>query len=250
MPRYKLLMEYDGTAFHGWQAQKGVPSVQGSLSEALRAYCGVEAIFHGAGRTDVGVHALGQVAHLDLPEPRPLLEIQAALNFYLKGICILNVEQVADSFDARHSARKRVYLYKIIIRTAPLVLMHRRAWHFMSPLDLEAMRLAAQTLLGTHDFTTFRSAHCQAASAVKTLETIDIHHTQETSQVCLSIVYAARSFLHTQVRSLTAALCQVGKGQWQPRDLQEALGARDRHVCPPLAPPWGLYLQEVLYEEK
>ena len=245
MPRYKILIEYDGSAFCGWQAQKGVRSVQKSLSEALQSYCGCKVVFYGAGRTDAGVHALGQVAHFDLFEPRPPQQIQNALNFYLKKICVLDVKQVSDSFDARRSAKQRIYLYKIVTRSAPLVLMQQRAWHLQS-VDVPLMRAAAQHFVGKQDFTTFRSAHCQAASPLKTLEKIHIH---KISQEELHVFYTARSFLHTQVRSLTAALCAVGTKRWDIKDLKKALYARNRAHCPPLAPPFGLYLYQVVYDD-
>ena len=245
MPRYKLIVEYDGTPFVGWQVQENGPSVQGRLALAVEAFSGEETVPRGAGRTDAGVHALGQVAHFDLAKDWVPGKVRDALNAQLRPdpISVLACEIVPESFDARFSAAARHYLYRIIDRRSPLALERDRAWGTFKRLEVEAMQDAAQALIGNHDFTTFRSSECQAASPVKTLDRLDVSRHGEVSRVETS----ARSFLHKQVRSMVGSLKLVGEGRWTKADLEAALQARDRKACGPLAPPHGLYLIRVDY---
>jgi tRNA pseudouridine38-40 synthase len=245
VPRYKLIIEYDGAPFVGWQVQKIGVSVQGALAHAIEAFCGERVAVNGAGRTDAGVHALGQVAHFDLQSERKPDTVRDALNAHLRPhpIAILNAERVPPDFDARRSALRRHYLYRIVNRRADLALARGRAWRVPRPLDAEAMHRAAQLLVGRHDFTTFRSTECQAKSAEKTLDRLDVSRAGEEVQ----ITAMARSFLHNQVRSMVGSLVLVGEGKWSADDLSRALAARDRTACGPVAPPEGLYLVRVDY---
>ncbi len=245
MPRYKLTIEYDGTPYVGWQAQDNGISVQGALTDAIAAFTGQRVAVQGAGRTDTGVHALGQVAHVDLAKDWDIDTVRDALNFHLRPqpIAVLAAEQVAADFDARFSAVKRHYLYRIINRRADLTLEQNRAWRVPRLLDSEAMHEAAQRLLGKHDFTTFRSTECQAKSPVKTLDRLDVARDGEE----VRIAAAARSFLQHQVRSMVGSLVHVGEGKWRIDDLAAALAARDRSACGQVAPPHGLYLVRVEY---
>ncbi len=245
MPRYKITVEYDGTPFVGWQVQENGPSVQGAIAAAIEAFSGEKASVQGAGRTDAGVHALGQVAHFDLAGERDLGTIRDALNAHLRPhpIAVLAAERVPDDFDARRSARARHYLYRIANRRPDLALERGRAWRVMRPLDVVAMHEAAQRLVGRHDFTTFRSSECQAKSPVKTLDRLDVSRSGEDVQVRAS----ARSFLHNQVRSMVGSLVLVGEGKWSADDLSRALVACHRAACGPVAPPEGLYLVRVDY---
>jgi tRNA pseudouridine38-40 synthase len=245
MPRYKLIIEYDGTPFVGWQVQGNGVSVQGVLTAAVAAFSGETVHVQGAGRTDAGVHALGQVAHVDLGKVWDTDKVRDALNFYLRPrpVAVLSAEPAADDFDARFSAVKRHYVYRIINRRPDLALEAGRAWRAPRPLDTDAMQVAAQRLLGKHDFTTFRAAECQAKSPLKTLDRLDVErHGNE-----VRVHAAARSFLHNQVRSMVGSLVQVGDGKWSADDLAGALAARDRQRCGPVAPPDGLYLVKVDY---
>ena len=245
MPRYKLLIEYDGAPFVGWQVQHNGVSVQGVLTAAVAAFCGESVHVQGAGRTDAGVHALGQVAHIDLARPWDPDTVRDAINAHLRPhpVAVLTAEHVADDFDARFSARQRHYLYRIINRRPDLTLEAGRAWRAPRPLDVAAMHAAAQRLVGRHDFTTFRAAECQAKSPVKTLDQLDAERDRDEVRVHAS----ARSFLHHQVRSMVGSLVQVGEGRWSPDDLARALAACDRNACGPVAPPDGLYLVRVDY---
>lgn len=245
MPRYKLTIEYDGTPFVGWQAQDNGPSVQGALTEAIAAFTGDRVVVAGAGRTDAGVHALGQVAHVDLAKDWDGDTVRDAINFHLRPqpIAVLAAEQVAENFDARFSAIKRHYLYRIVNRRADLALAQNRAWRVPRPLDGDAMHDAAQKLVGRHDFTTFRAAECQAKSPVKTLDRLDVARDGDDVRVAAS----ARSFLQHQVRSMVGSLVHVGEGKWSADDLAAALAARDRTRCGQVAPPHGLYLVQVDY---
>jgi len=245
MPRYKLTLEYDGTPFVGWQMQENGPSVQDRLIEAVRAFSGEEVIPRGAGRTDAGVHALAQVAHFDLAKDWEPGKVRDALNAQLRPdpISVLACEGAPKNFDARFSAKARHYLYRIVDRRAPLALERKRAWGVFRPLDAETMHEAAQTLIGNHDFTTFRSTECQAKSPVKTLDRLDVSRHAEV----IRIETSARSFLHNQVRSMVGSLKLVGEGGWTKRDLKQALEARDRNACGPVAPACGLYLVKVDY---
>ena len=245
MPRYKLTIEYDGAPFLGWQIQDQGPSVQGALIAAVEAFCGERVKVRGAGRTDTGVHALGQVAHIDLGKDWPSDTVRDALTAQLRPlpIAVLAAEKVPDSFDARFSARARHYLYRIVNRRADLALERGRAWRLPRRLDAAAMAAAAQRLVGRHDFTTFRHVDCQAKSPVKTLDRLDVTRAGEE----IRIDAVARSFLHSQVRSMVGALVFVGEGRWSGHDLAAARDARDRSACAPVAPPEGLYLVRVDY---
>ena len=245
MPRYKLTIEYDGTPFVGWQVQDNGPSVQGVLTEAIAAFTGERVVVGGAGRTDAGVHALGQVAHVDLAKDWDGDTVRDAINFHLRPqpIAVLTAEQVAENFDARFSATERHYLYRIVNRRADLALDQNRAWRVPRPLDADAMHAAAQKLVGRHDFTTFRAAECQAKSPVKTLDQLDVKRDDDAVRISAT----ARSFLHHQVRSIVGSLVHVGEGKWSAEELADALAARDRTRCGQVAPPQGLYLVRVEY---
>ena len=245
MPRYKLVIEYDGTPFSGWQRQLNGPSVQQSVEEAVEAFCGHAVRLHCAGRTDAGVHATHQVAHVDLDKEWRSDVVRDASNARLKRlpVAVLNAEAVPDTFDARISATRRYYIYRILDRRAQPALDANRVWHVPVKLDHEAMDRAAKALIGHHDFTTFRAAECQAQSPIKTLERIDVSRRGEE----IHITTNARSFLHHQVRSFVGSLKLVGEGKWTARDLKAALEARDRSQCGPVSPPDGLYLVKVDY---
>ena len=245
MPRYKLLIEYDGTAFAGWQMQANAPSVQARLADAIAAFCGEPFTPRGAGRTDSGVHARGQVAHIDLTRDWPPDTVMKAVNYHMKPapIAILACEKVDEAFDARFSAKARHYLYRIVNRIAPLTLDRDHAWRVWPRLDEGAMAEAAQWLVGRHDFTTFRAAECQAKSPLKTLDVLTVERSGED----IAIRASARSFLHHQVRSMVGSLKLVGEGKWTPGDLRAALEAHDRTRCGVLAPACGLYLMQVDY---
>jgi tRNA pseudouridine38-40 synthase len=245
MPRYKIIIEYDGAPFAGWQFQENVPSVQRTIMEAIESYTGEKVMVQGAGRTDAGVHALAQVAHFDLSTERETDVIRDALNAHLRPhpVAILSAEKVASDFDARRSAVRRHYLYRIANRRPDLALERGRAWRVPRRLDADAMHAGAQHLIGKHDFTTFRSTECQAKSPEKTLDRLDVSRAGDEVHVSAT----ARSFLHNQVRSMVGSLVQVGDGKWSADDLAGALEARDRARCGPVAPPDGLYLVRVDY---
>ncbi len=253
MPRYKIVIEYDGTGFAGWQRQANGPSVQECLERAILGFCAEETAVVGAGRTDAGVHALAQVAHFDLTVSRSPHTVRAAINDHLRRgnegprrVVVLAAEEVADDFHARFSATGRRYVYRIANRVSPLALDRDRAWQILNPLDDGAMHAAAQRLVGKHDFTTFRSVQCQSPSPVKTLDRLAV--TRDDDEV--RIEAAARSFLHNQVRAFVGTLVQVGEGKWSAEDVSAALEARERSACGPTAPPQGLYLAAVRYEPR
>jgi tRNA pseudouridine38-40 synthase len=245
MPRYKLTIEYDGMPFVGWQVQENGPSVAGAIEAAFGKFAGETPKVSGAGRTDAGVHALGQVAHVDLAKERDTDTIRDALNAHLRPdpIAILSVDNVPADFDARFSAKARHYLYRIVNRRADLALDRDRAWRIGRPIDADAMHAAAQHLVGHHDFTTFRSTECQAKSPMKTLDRLAVSRANDEIRIAAS----ARSFLHNQVRSMVGSLAFVGEGKWSADDLAKALAARDRAACGPVAPACGLYLVRVDY---
>lgn len=245
MPRYRLLIEYDGTPFSGWQIQAAAASVQGRLAEAVEAFCGEQVRITGAGRTDAGVHAIGQVAHLDLAHEHAPFKVREALNHHLRPapIVVRDAAIVPPTFDARFSAIRRHYRYRILARRARPALDRDRVWWVPRPLDAAAMAEAARGLVGLHDFTTFRAAACQARSPVKTLDRLQVHAEAEEIRVEAS----ARSFLHHQVRSIVGSLKHVGEGRWRVGDMADALAARDRARCGALAPARGLYLVAVDY---
>ena len=246
MARYKLTLEYDGTNLVGWQRQTNGPSVQALIEEAAHSFCGQKLECTGAGRTDSGVHALGQVAHLDLPAMYPADTVRDALNSYLRPstISILDAELVPDDFHARFSATKRAYLYIIINRRSPLTLERGRAWLIPRILNHKPMQEGSRYLLGRHDFTSFRATECQANSPVKTLDRINISRHGDT----INITVEARSFLHRQVRNIVGTLALVGEGKFQPHEVGVILRAKDRSVAGPCAPAEGLYLTAVSYE--
>jgi tRNA pseudouridine38-40 synthase len=245
MPRYRLTLEYDGSPFVGWQRQDNGSSVQGVLEDAIEKLSGERVTVTGAGRTDAGVHALGQVAHFDLDKTFDTGKVRDALNHYLRPDPVVVLESsVADGeFHARFSASARHYLFRILNRRSPPALDEGRVWHVSPKLDADAMHAAAQLLLGQHDFTTFRAAECQAQSPVKTLDRLDVSRWADE----IHIEASARSFLHHQIRSFAGTLKLVGEGKWTPRDVEGALAAKDRARCGPVSPPDGLYLVRVDY---
>jgi len=245
MPRYRLLVEYDGRPYHGFQAQAALPSVQGSLEAAIKKFCGEALRVHAAGRTDTGVHATGQVVHVDLAKDWPAETVRNAVNFHLipEPIAVLAAEVAEGDWHSRFSATGRRYRYRILNRMSPPALDQGRVWHVKKPLDAAAMHAAAQVLVGHHDFTTFRDLGCQAKSPMKTLDVATARRDGE--EVILE--FASRSFLHRQVRSMTGTLAEVGVGRWTTADVEAALAAKDRKACGPVAPAEGLYLTGVSY---
>jgi tRNA pseudouridine38-40 synthase len=243
MPRYKITVEYDGTSYAGWQKQKQQPSIQGEIERALSEFLQEKVEIYGSGRTDSGVHALGQVAHFDLPKEYSEDTIIKAVNFYLKSqpISILSCEQVNLEFHARFSAKKRYYCYHIINRLSPLTVDLNRAWHIIERLDIQQMQKAAEMLEGTHDFSSFRTSLCQAKSPIKILDYIKI--TCKKDKITFEI--RAQSFLHNMVRNIIGVLRMVGNGKWSLADLQKHLDAKDTSIRKPTAPAHGLYLWKV-----
>lgn len=246
MPRYRISIEYDGGPFAGWQRQADTPSVQGEVEIAINRLTGNASTVFAAGRTDAGVHALGQVAHFDLPTPWPADTLRDGLNAHLREhpIVVLSAAESTIDFDARFTALRRHYCYRILRRRSPPAVERGRVWHVARTLDLEAMRMGAAELVGHHDFTTFRSTDCQAKSPMKTLDRLEI--TQAGNEV--RVEASSRSFLHSQVRSMVGTLARVGVGAWPPERVGEALRARNRAACGPVAPPYGLYLVAVDYD--
>ena len=245
MPRFKLTIEYDGGGFVGWQRQDNGLSVQQVVEEAIFGFCGETVGTHVAGRTDAGVHALGQVAHMELKRQADADTVRDALNFHLKpaAVVIVAAEAVDDDFHARFSARGRQYLYRITNRRPPPAVERGRTWWVPVPLDAGAMHEAAQVLVGRHDFTTFRAAQCQAKSPEKTLDALDVsRHGEE-----IRIEARARSFLHHQIRNMAGTLRLAGEGKWTADDVRAALAARNRSAGGPTAPAGGVYLVRVTY---
>jgi tRNA pseudouridine38-40 synthase len=252
MPRYAFLIEYDGTPFNGWQRQAGgQPTVQGALEAALARIDPAAPLVQGAGRTDAGVHASGQVAHADLSRDWDPFRLAGAVNAHLRPapVAVLACAPVADDFHARFSATGRDYLYRILCRRAPPVLAAHQVWQVRAPLELPAMQAAARHLIGRHDFTTFRSALCQADSPVRTLDEITLTQHPAPGGSEIHATLRARSFLHNQVRPIMGSLERVGAGVWAPDDMATALAARDRAACGPVAPPDGLCLTLVRYPQ-
>ncbi len=245
MQRYKIIIEYLGTPFIGWQRQAVEPSVQGTIETALHKMSGLETALFGAGRTDAGVHATGQVAHFDIRKDFPMDEIMGAINHYVKPlpISILSVEQVDNEFHARFSAKSRSYIYKIINRKAPLALENNKAWHIKDLLDVDVMQEAAKHLVGKHDFSSFRSAQCQSKSPIKTIDEIKFIKKNELIEMHIS----APSFLHNQVRIIVGNLRRVGNSTFAPLEIKNILESKDRTKAAETAPPDGLYLTEVKY---
>lgn len=245
MPRFALRLEYDGTPFSGWQRQSVDVSVQAALEDAVFKFSGEHVTIRGAGRTDSGVHALGQVAHFDLVKAFEPHRVREAINFHLRPhpVAVLACAEVSDDFDARFSALQRSYLFRLLTRRAPPVLDQNRVWWLPGSLDADAMGKAARVFIGHHDFTTFRATQCQSPTPMKTLERFDV--TRIGDEIHCTV--ASRSFLHNQVRSMVGSLKHVGEGKWTRDDLADALAARDRKACGVVAPATGLYLVEVIY---
>jgi tRNA pseudouridine38-40 synthase len=246
MPRYRLTIEYDGRPYNGFQAQASQPSVQGAIEAAVKAFAGQDIRIAAAGRTDTGVHATAQVVHVDLERDWPAETVMNALNAHLvrEAVSVLDAVVVSGDWHARFSANERRYLYRILNRRAPPALEAGKVWHVKKPIDAEAMHVAAQHLVGLHDFTTFRDMACQAKSPLKTLDVARVFRVGDA----VHLVFEARSFLHRQVRSMTGTLAEVGVGRWSADDVKAALEARDRTACGPVAPADGLYLTGVGYE--
>ncbi len=245
MSRFKIIIEYDGSDFAGWQRQKNGPSVQQAVEEAISRFCGETVAVFAAGRTDAGVHALGQVAHFNIGRETSPKTVRDAINFYLRPapVVVLNAEIVPEDFHARFSARERSYLYRITNRRAPPALQRGRTWWIATPLDETLMAKAARCLIGRHDFTSFRASVCQAASPIKTIDSLDV--SREGDEIRIEV--RARSFLHHQVRNIVGTLMLVGEGKWTDTTVRKALEARDRRSAGPTAPAEGLYLVEVKY---
>ncbi len=248
MQRFKLTIEYDGRPYVGWQRQDNGPSVQAAIEQAIRGFVPEEEVtVTGSGRTDAGVHALGQVAHFDTAREMTADQVQGAINYHIKPhpVAILAVEKVSQEFSARFSAEKRHYVYKICNRRAPLTFDRGLKWHVKTPLDVEGMHSAAQVLVGRHDFTTFRHVNCQAKDPVKTMDYLSVERQGDEVHLCAG----ARSFLHHQIRSITGTLKLVGEGKWSKADLKAALEACDRSALGFNAPPDGLYFSSVEYPD-
>ncbi|MES2033289.1 MAG: tRNA pseudouridine(38-40) synthase TruA [Pseudomonadota bacterium] len=245
MPRYRMTIEYDGRPYRGFQAQAELPSVQGSIERAVLGFSGEAVRIHAAGRTDTGVHATGQVIHVDLAKDWRPEVVRDAINAHLvpQPIVVLDAVVAPDDWHARFSANERRYLYRILNRKAPPALDQGKVWHVKKPLDAEAMHDAAQALVGHHDFTTFRDMQCQAKSPMKTLDVARVW--REGDEVRLA--FASRSFLHRQVRSMAGSIAEVGVGRWTAADLKAALEAKDRRACGPVAPADGLCFTGVGY---
>jgi len=245
MPRYKLTVEYDGTPFSGWQRQKDRMSVQQALEEAIFRFSGEQTTTQASGRTDAGVHALGQVVHFDLSTDRDPFRVREALNYHLRPnpVVVVDCETAPETFEARFSALARHYEYRILNRRAPAALERHQVWHVPMPLDADVMHEAAQRILGLHDFTTFRSSECQAKSPLRTLD----HFAVRRELDHIVVTASARSFLHHQVRSMVGSLKLVGEGKWSPADFRAALDAADRSRCGGMAPSTGLYFMKVDY---
>ena len=249
MYRYALTIEYDGSPFHGWQVQNNITTVQGVIFDAIKKLDANCENFVGAGRTDAGVHAIGQVAHVDLATKRDCETVQKAINYYLNKypISILNAKFVNNEFHARFSAKQRHYTYKIFSRQPDLTFEKSQYWHVRHSLNKSNMELATNYLTGKHDFSTFRSSICQASSPIKTIDTINIHSKEMRDGVVYQLDFSARSFLHHQVRSIVGCLEKVGCGKWKPKKIQEILLSKERSYCAALAPSRGLYLTEIEY---
>ncbi len=246
MPRYKLTVEYDGTPFVGWQHQANGMSVQHAIENAIESFSQEKVRVHAAGRTDAGVHALGQVAHFDLGKVFTAYKVREALNFYLRPlpIAIIDAQETSEDFHARFSALERFYCYKILCRSAPPTLDKKRVWYVKQLLNIEMMQQAADVLIGKHDFTTFRASECQASSPLRTLNSFKI--TQENDLILFKV--SALSFLHHQVRNMVGSLKLVGENRWTPEDFKKALQAKNRASGGPTAPPDGLYFTQVRYK--
>ena len=246
MPRYRFTVEYDGASYNGFQAQKDQPTVQGALENAIKAFSGQDVRIAAAGRTDTGVHATGQTCHVDLDKDWPARTVMNAMNAHMLGerVSVLDCVPVSDDWHARFTANGRKYLYRILNRAGRPAIEQGHVWHVKKELDAEAMHVAAQYLLGQHDFTTFRDAQCQAQSPIKSMDVARVTRVGDE----VHLVFEARSFLHRQVRSMTGSLAEVGLGRWSPEQFKAALDAADRIRCGPVAPSDGLYLTGVTYD--
>ena len=246
MARYKITIEYDGSDFFGWQRQNNGPSVQESIEDAIKQFTHQKITVFGAGRTDAGVHATGQVAHFELTQEYALSTIQSAINHFVKPkISILSVEQVSQEFHARFSAKKKRYIYRIANRSSHLAILHKRAWLIKDSIDLQSISEAADILVGKHDFSSFRAAGCQSQNPVKTIDKIELAQKNED---VIDIVFEGKSFLHNQVRIMASALKNVGIGKWDVIKLKQILQAKDRRCSAETAPPYGLYLARIWYD--
>ena len=245
MHRWKLTIEYNGKHFNGWQSQKDSSGVQDTIQAAIYEFSGEKITIYGAGRTDSGVHAIGQVAHFDITRNTNKDEIREALNNYLrpKLVSIIKVDEVTENFHARFSAKKRHYIYKLINRRQPLTIDKGLYWRVGSQLNIEEMQIAAKHLIGTHDFTTFRSVNCQSNTPIKSLDNVEIKNKKEK----IFFSFSAKSFLHNQIRSIVGSLKLVGEGKWSSNKISEILNKKERSECGPLAPPEGLYFESVDY---
>lgn len=250
MPRYKITIEYDGTGYHGWQRQPTLPSVQGAIEKAISGFSDEEVVIYGAGRTDARVHARGQVAHFNLIKDQKPQAVQSAINAFLRengdnGIAIIDSQKVDDDFHARFSAKRRHYVYRYLCRHGHSTLERNRIFHVSAQLDAAQMHEGAQRLVGVHDFTTFRSSHCQAKNPVRLLEKLDVIALEGTEIIELHAT--APAFLHNQIRSIAGTLKKVGEGKWSADDVSRALEEKKRVACGPVAPPYGLYFMSVDY---
>ena len=243
--RILLSIEYDGKSYHGWQEQKNPNTIQGKIQESIYKFSQEKVKLLVAGRTDAGVHATGQAAHLDVPSNYTTRSVMMGLNSYLETspISVLSAEKVDSAFNARFDAIERHYLYRIFTRNARPSLDKFRVWHITKPLDIDAMTRAAQHLIGTYDFTSFRASQCQAKSPIRTMQSIEIEKVGDE----IHITAIARSFLHNQIRNITGSLVEVGKGRWHSDKIKEIREAKDRQAAGPAAPPYGLYLTDVIY---
>ncbi len=249
MQRYKLTIEYDGMGFVGWQRQKNGLGIQQCFEEAIEKFCGETVTVFAAGRTDTGVHALGQIAHFDIAKETDSDTVRDALNYHLKGVAVsvVSAEAVGEDFHSRFSAQQRAYVYRIVNRRGPVSIKKGRVWWVPIKLDIAAMHEASQLLLGKHDFSTFRAAYCQADGPVKTLDAIGVERVQGMMGDEIHLHVRARSFLYHQVRNFAGSLKLVGEGRWSVDDFKRAFEAADRRKGGPTAPPEGLYFVEVVY---
>ena len=245
MTRYKIAIEYKGSAFSGWQRQLGIISVQQVIEEAIESFTGKTTKIFGSGRTDAGVHALNQVAHFDLELELPCYKVMTAINHFVKPnpVVVYECSIVEDDFHARFSAKSREYVYRILNRNQPSAIYDELAWHVAKPLDAEAMHLAGQCLIGKHDFSAFRSTHCQSHSPIKNLTSLIVKRTDDWVEIHIS----APSFMHNQVRIITGCLVKVGTGSWPVEKVQQILASRDRKLAAATAPAHGLYLSKIKY---
>jgi len=245
MFRYKITLEYDGTNFSGWQRQLNGFSIQEALENAIEKFTHKKVVVFGAGRTDKGVHALGQVAHFDLEQHYPFYKVKSAINHFVRPyVSVLDVEIVSLDFHSRFTAKKKRYIYHIVNRDSHLSIMNKKAWLVREEMDLDIIREGAKILTGKNDFSSFRASFCQAKSPIKTIDKIDIFKKEND---IIELMFEGRSFLYNQVRIMASALKNIGTKKWSPKKLKEVLDARDRRIGPETAPPYGLYLAKIWY---